>query len=266
MAHLLSGTAFITGAAQGIGLHTALAFANHGIQGLALSDTNDEVLTKSIRDIKEKYPDIEVLQLHVDVRDEKQVQSGIAETVKKFGRLDIAVNNAGIRGPTTNTDGVSEEDFSNLVDINLSGVWRCQREELRVMKNQDDKGPRQGRGRIINIASIFGLFGAPNGLPHTAYIAAKHGVVGLTKADAVIYGRQGIRINAICPSFTRTALLDSILAQGDETPLASELKRSALGRAAKVEEIADCIAFLASPMSSYMQGASLVADGGFTLT
>ncbi|KAI0136625.1 3-oxoacyl-reductase [Xylariales sp. AK1849] len=263
MAPLLSGTAFITGAAQGIGLQTALAFAEHGIQNLALADVNKEVLTASIKSLKERYPNINVLQLHIDVRNEQEVQSGIAEIVEKFGRLDIAVNNAGIRGPVSNTDETGEAAWANLVDVNLTGVWRCQKEELRVMKGQEDKGLREGRGRIINMSSMFGLSVPFNGLPLTAYTAAKHGVVGLTKADAVLYGRQGIRLNAICPGFARTEWFPS----GDATtPLALEVKRSALSRPGEVEEIADCIVFLASPMSSFMQGASLVADGGFTLT
>ncbi|KAI1081785.1 3-oxoacyl-reductase [Whalleya microplaca] len=266
MATLLSGTAFITGAAQGIGLYTAYAFAKHGIQRLALTDFNADVLATAVKELQAKYPDVEILQLQLDVRDGQQVKSAFEEVVKKFGRLDIAVNNAGIRGPIDNTHLVDEADYANLIQTNLNGVWRCEREELAIFMKQENKGIRHGRGVIINTASMFGLFGPPRGLPHTAYTAAKHGVVGMTKADAVQYGEHGIRINAICPGFAKTALTNSVLAQGDATPFAAEIQRCSMKRAGEVDEISDCIVFLASPMSSYMQGAVLVVDGGFTLT
>ncbi|KAF4468480.1 short-chain dehydrogenase reductase sdr [Fusarium albosuccineum] len=242
MAPLLSGSAFITGAAQGIGWNTAKAFASHGIEKLALTDIDNDVLTKAVKELQEQYP---------------KVKKTLEKVVEKFGRLDIAVNNADVRGPINDTHEVSEEDWLNLININLNGVWRCQKEELGIFLKQEDRGLREGRGRIINVASMFGLFSPPRGLPHTAYTAAKHGVVGLTKADAVVYGKQKIRINAVCPG---------VLAQGDATPLAPEVSRSSMGRPAEVEEIADAIAFLGSPLSSFVQGAAFVVHGGFTLT
>ncbi|KAK8133490.1 hypothetical protein PG984_005502 [Apiospora sp. TS-2023a] len=262
MAQLLSGSALITGAASGIGHQTALAFAKYGKAKLALADLDPSALAKSAEAIRVQYPALEILELQMDVRKTAEVKAGFDATVAQFGRLDVAVNNAGIRGPQGNTDQTEESAFDETIDIDLTGVWRCQREALRVMVGQDDQGPREGRGRIINTASIFGLFGPPRGLAHTPYTAAKHGVVGLTKADAVIYGKEGIRINCICPGWTMTPLITD----PDNPKLCQEIERGAVPRPAQVEEIADAMVFLASPLSSFMQGASLVVDGGFTLT
>lgn len=264
MASLLKGSAFITGAASGIGQYTAIAFARHGVTKLALADINFEALEKSNAALKEQFPDVEVLSLRMDVRDMEQVRQGIAETVEKFGRLDIAVNNAGIGGSGRQTHELEDEEWMRVVDVNLQGVYRCQKEELSVMVKQEDLGSREGRGRIINVASMLGLVAPSPRLHHTAYSTAKHGVVGLTKGDANSYGELGIRINAICPGYVETPLLLEIMAQDANSPLAAEIARCPLKRLATMEEVADSITVLASPMSSFMQGASLVVDGGFT--
>lgn len=183
-------------------MHTALAFAKYGIEKLALSDVNIEELNKALEEHQEQFKNVEILKLHIDVRKEGDIESGIRQTIEKFGRLDIAVNNAGIRGPIDNTHTVSEDDWADLIDVNLSGVWRCQKAELRVMKNQEDKGTRQGRGRIINIASMFGLSAPPNGLPHTAYTSAKHGKyrhsasrwLGMTNKKQVLLASQRLML------------------------------------------------------------------------
>ncbi|KAF4784267.1 short-chain dehydrogenase [Colletotrichum scovillei] len=246
MASLLRGAAFITGAASGIGQKTALAFARNGITRLAITDINSQALeaTKSL--LSEKYPSAEVLTLPLNVRDAAEVKAGIAETVSRFGRLDVAVNNAGIAGKGELTHEVDEEEFGGIVDVDLYGVWRCQKEEIRVMLEQEALGVRCGRGAIINVASIFGVVSPSLFMAQTAYSAAKHGVMGLTKSDANNYGRRGIRINAA------------------GSPLSRYVEMTPLQRLGQPEEIADCITFLASDMSSFMQGSGLVADGGFT--
>ncbi|KAK7977070.1 hypothetical protein PG988_004560 [Apiospora saccharicola] len=266
MTKLLSGTAFITGAASGIGYHTGLALAKYGMNNLALADVDRDALARSAKALGEQYPTVQILELLMDVRKTDEVKAGFDALVAQFGRLDVAVHNAGIRGPTSATDQTDEAAWADVVEVNLAGVWRCQREALRVMVGQEDKGPREGRGRIINTASMFGLFAPPRGLSHTPYTAAKHGVVGLTKADAVVYGKQAIRINAICPGWTATPLLQQVIDDPDQPLLNQEIERGAMPRAGHVDEIADAIVFLASPLSSFMQGASLVVDGGFTLT
>ncbi|KAK8025329.1 hypothetical protein PG990_003152 [Apiospora arundinis] len=251
MAKLLSGTAFITGAASGIGYHTALSLAKYGMENVAMTDIDVESLAREAKSVREQCPGIQVLELEMDVRKTEEVKAGLRTIVDQFGRLDVATD---------------EDAWADVIDTNLAGVWRCQREALRVMVGQEDRGAREGRGRIINTASMFGLFAPPHGLSHTPYTAAKHGVVGLTKADAVIYGKQGIRINAICPGWTATPLFQQVIDDPNQPMLNQEIERGAMPRAAHVDEIADAIVFLASPLSSFMQGASLVVDGGFTLT
>lgn len=159
----------------GIGKHTALSFAKYGIQRLALADVNGKQLQSSIESLRERYPDIEVLSLQMNVRSAAEVKSGIAETIKKFGRLDIAVNNAGIGGSGNPTHEVEEEEWARVLDVDLHGVWRCQKEELATMMKQENLGSREGRGCIVNVASMYGVIGMGSYLKHTAYTAAKHG-------------------------------------------------------------------------------------------
>ncbi|KAI1334538.1 3-oxoacyl-reductase [Xylariaceae sp. FL0016] len=265
MTSLLRGSALITGAASGIGQRTALCFAKYGIQRLALADINKGLLTSSINTLRSQYPTVDVVPLEMDVRDISQVRSGIADVAQRFGRLDVAVNNAGVGGSGKNTDAVEEEEWASVLDVNLHGVWRCQREELRVMMRQDDRGPREGRGRIINISSMLGLVGTAEGMSHTAYCTSKHGVIGLTRADATTYGAMGIRINAICPGYVATPLTSHYSESNPDSPLARDIKQTPLKRLADVEEIGDAITLLASPMTSFMQGAAMVIDGGFTV-
>ncbi|KAH8170469.1 enoyl-(Acyl carrier protein) reductase domain-containing protein [Sarocladium implicatum] len=265
MAQLLKGTAFITGAASGIGQACAVAFARYGITKLALADVNFEALQASNADLRKQFPKVEILDLHVDVRRAAEVKRGIQETVERFGRLDVALNNAGLGGSGKQTHEVDEEEWDRVIDVDLNGVRRCQKEEIAVMLKQENLSPREGRGRIINVASMYGLVGPAGMMHHTAYTTAKHGVLGLTKADANSYGGEhGIRINAICPGYVDTPLVRAAMDMGSDSPLAHDIKKTPLERMAAMEEIADSVVFLASPMSSFMQGAALVADGGFT--
>ncbi|KAI9154748.1 Short-chain dehydrogenase srdC [Paramyrothecium foliicola] len=262
MASLLSGSAFVTGAASGIGQAISLAFAKYGINKLAVADANGELLAETIASLKELYPNVEVLPIILDVRNSEQVKAGIAKTVETFGRLDIAVNNAGIPGTGQQTHETPEEEWLRVMDVNLNGVYRCQREEISYMLKQEDLGPRIGRGRIINIASVLGLVAAPPVFHQTSYSTSKHGVIGLTKSDANSYGKQGIRVNAVCPSYTKTKTMDQFLSQVSDTPMHAVIAGLPLSRLALLEEIADSVSLLASPMSSFMQGSCLVVDGG----
>ncbi|KAF4338902.1 dehydrogenase [Fusarium beomiforme] len=279
MVVLLRGSAFITGAAsdsqlrnadlilssQGIGQQTAIAFAQHGVTKLALADVNQEALTISADTLNERFPLVQILSLHLDVRDSTQVKEGIARTISEFGRLDIAVNNAGISGSGRKTHDLEDDEWLRILDVNLQGVYRCQKEELSVMVNQEDLGPRVGRGRIINVGTwyiptlqldLLTVF-----RPGTDRVP---GIIGLTKADANSYGPLGIRINAICPGYVETPLLTNIMSRDPDSPLAVDLARAPLKRLATMEEVADAIVLLATPMNSYMQGSSMICDGGFT--
>ncbi|KAH8881074.1 short-chain dehydrogenase [Thozetella sp. PMI_491] len=264
MAGLIKGAAFITGAASGIGKQTALAFSRHGVQKLALADINGATLQETAKILNDQFPHVQTLCLQLDVSNLQEVKKAIGETVKRFGRLDIAVNNAGVGGAWTKTHEIDEAEWKNVLGIDLHGVWNCQREELAIMLDQEHLGTREGRGVIINVASIYGLVGPSRDLFHTAYTSAKHGVIGLTKADANTYGPDGIRINAVCPGYVETPLLLKSLAGNPKSVIHLEVENTAFKRLGKPEEIADAITFLASPMSSFVQGASLAVDGGFS--
>ncbi|KAG8164402.1 hypothetical protein KVR01_006320 [Diaporthe batatas] len=175
MTSLLRGTAFITGAAKGIGRATAEAFARHGVTRLALADIDTDGLSKTREIIRARCPDATVMELQLDVRQSGQVRDALAEIAKRFGRLDIAVNNAGVAGRGHRTHEMADEEWAGVADIDLFGVWRCQKEELVTMVGQEDLGVREGRGKIINVASMYGLKATGPHLPATPYVASKHG-------------------------------------------------------------------------------------------
>ncbi|RDW77753.1 hypothetical protein BP6252_05806 [Coleophoma cylindrospora] len=262
MASLLRGTAYITGAASGIGQATAFSFAKHGIRAMYLTDVNLKTLASTSSALKAKYPELQIAQSQLDVCDEDAVEASVAEAVKKFSRLDVAVNVAGIGGDGKRTDETGTENWMKVVDVNLHGVWRTQRAQLRAMMKQEDLGARLGRGNIINVASMYGIRAPPEHIPSNSYTASKHGVVGLTKNDAITYGSHKIRINAICPGYVITPLMKKVIASG---AMDNEVVKTPMGRMAAPEEIADSITYLASELASFVTGSQLVVDGGYTV-
>ncbi|KAH7348301.1 3-oxoacyl-reductase [Rhexocercosporidium sp. MPI-PUGE-AT-0058] len=259
---LLKGAAFLTGAATGLGKATAFNLAKHGMKCLALADLNREHLLTTSEAIKSQYPDVEIAYMQVDVRDEEGVNNAVLQAVKRFGRVDVAINFAGIAGTGKATDESEEQAWLKVIDINLNGVWRSQRAELRAMVKQENLGTREGRGNIINVASMYGIIGMPANITASPYSASKHGVLGLTKSDASHYAAQGIRINAICPGYVSTPLLAAAESAGT---MSEEIAKTPMKRMGGVDEIADCLVFMASPMASFMTGSSLVVDGGYTI-
>lgn len=157
------------------------------------------------------------MNLELDTRKEDSVNSAIDQTVKKFGRIDIGINNAGIGGQPKQSIDVELADWENVMAVNLNGVFLCQKAQIRQMLKQEplDPPPRGNRGVIVNVASMLGLTGASPNTPATAYSASKHGVIGLTKTDAMNYARQGIRINAMCPGYVNTPLLQNAVVRLD---------------------------------------------------
>ncbi|UKZ90402.1 uncharacterized protein TrAFT101_005424 [Trichoderma asperellum] len=265
MASLLQGSAFVTGAASGLGEHTAYAFAKYGISKLAITDINLEGLSKVAANIQKEWPGVEVLALQMDVRKGEEVKAALSQIVAKFGRLDIAVNNAGITGKSAQIHELDESDWENVLDVNLHGVHRCQKEELGIMVKQEDLGARRGRGTIINVSSMYGTIGPLSPIHVTAYSTAKHAVMGMTRADASSYAGSNIRINAICPGYVKTPMVnDGNGAENEAHPLHRHAQLTPLRRLGLPEEIADSIVFLASPMSSFVNGFGLVADGGYS--
>jgi len=243
MAADLSGrAALITGAASGIGRASAIAFAAAGAS-VALVDIDAEGLADTAE--AARAPGSRAEALVADVTDLRQVSDAVARAAEVFGRLDAAHNNAGVPGPYVPLDEYEEEDFMRVLQVDLAGVWRCMRAEIRHMRAQRS-------GAIVNTSSMLGAAAMPD---NSAYIAAKHAVHGLTRAAALELGGTGIRVNAIAPGVTRTGMTSAV---SDDL-----LTQVPLGRIAEPEEIAAAVVWLCSPEASYVTGSVLVADGGW---
>jgi NAD(P)-dependent dehydrogenase (short-subunit alcohol dehydrogenase family) len=242
VADLSGNAALITGAASGIGRASALAFAAAGAS-VTLVDIDAEGLADAAAATRAVGPCAEALV--ADVRDLRAVTAAVGRAVEAFGRLDAALNNAGVPGPYVPLDEYSEQDFLQVLQVDLAGVWRCMRAEIRQMRTQRS-------GAIVNMSSMLGAAAMPD---NGAYIAAKHGVHGLTRAAALELGGTGIRVNAIAPGVTRTGMTSAV---SDEL-----LRAVPLGRIAEPAEIAAAAVWLCSPEASYITGSVLVADGGW---
>jgi NAD(P)-dependent dehydrogenase (short-subunit alcohol dehydrogenase family) len=210
-----------------------------------------------VADLDASLPEgVDGLALTTDVTDPVAVDGMVAATVDAYGRLDIAVNSAGVSGVYANTADQEVDEWRRVIDVNLTSVFLCVRAELRQMAGQDPRG-----GVIVNVSSAAGAMGVAGMAP---YAASKHGVIGLTKSAALEYGRKGIRINAVLPGTVRTPMLQRF-AGGDEG--VDQMGRTApLGRVAEAPEIAEAIAFLCTPAASYITGTAFPVDGGALAT
>ncbi|MFD6826854.1 glucose 1-dehydrogenase [Streptomyces sp. NPDC060085] len=239
----------VTGGASGIGAKTAITFAENGAK-VAVVDIDDEAGNTVISKIKMAGGRASFIQ--ADISSERDTEEAVRMTVETFGRLDCAFNNAGIDGMFAPLHEATVDNWNQVLAVNLTGVWLCMRSQIRQML-------LQGSGSIVNTASMLGLVGSPVGL--SAYTAAKHGVIGLTKAAALEYGKRGIRVNAICPGAVRTPMMDSSIRQKIVT---EEELAAPIGRVAETEEIAQSALWLCSDASSFVSGHSLAIDGGGT--
>jgi NAD(P)-dependent dehydrogenase (short-subunit alcohol dehydrogenase family) len=251
MAGRVSGkVALITGGGSGIGRATAILFAREGAK-IVIADYNREGGEQTVKMIKTAGGEASFVEANVAVA--KQAEAMVAKTVEVYGRLDCAFNNAGIEGQMGgNIAECSEENWGRIIAINLTGVFLCMKYELPQML-------KQGGGSIVNTASAAGLIGLPGG---TAYVASKHGVAGLTKSAALEYAKSGIRINAVCPGFIRTAMVERVIDGGsisEESMIAAE----PIGRIGKPEEIANAVLFLSSDDASFVTGLPMPVDGGY---
>ena len=235
----------VTGGGSGIGQATAVAFARQGAKVVIAGRSNAD---ETLRRIKEVGG--EAIFVRTDVSISADVQAVIKATIDKFGRLDVAFNNAGLLPVTAPIVDQTEEDFDKIISVDLKGVFLCMKYEIPEML-------KVGGGSIINCGSIVSLVADPGMAP---YVAAKHGVSGITKGAALEYATQGIRINAIAPAFTETGMTQGWLAD----PQMRELVKSfnAANRIASSDEIAGIVLFLASPMASFVTGATYAVDGG----
>lgn len=243
--------ALVTGGSAGIGKTTALMFAEKGAK-VVIADITVEQGEETVKQIKENGG--EAIFVKCDVSDGKQVQNLIAKTVETFGRLDYAFNNAGIEGTNIPTAEYTEELWDRIININLKGVWLCMKYEIEQMLKQKS-------GAIVNNSSVAGLVGF-QGSP--AYVASKHGVVGLTKTAALEYSKEGIRVNAVCPGVIKTAMVDRVIAGNPETEK-QLMAMEPIGRLGTPEEIAEAVLWLCSDAASFVTGHCLVVDGGFTV-
>ncbi|MBB3930640.1 NAD(P)-dependent dehydrogenase (short-subunit alcohol dehydrogenase family) [Kaistia hirudinis] len=241
-------TVLITGAASGIGRATALAFAEQGAR-IVIGDVG-EGARDTVEQIRAKGG--EAIFQHADVADSASVQSLVNAAVATYGRIDAAFNNAGILPPTADFADMKEEDFDRIISVDLKGVFLCVKYEIQAML-------KTGGGAIVNTASVAGVIADPGMAP---YAAAKHGVVGLTKAAALDYAKRGIRVNAIAPGLIRTPMTERWLADPQFTQ--ALMANSPMGRAAEPEEMAGVVLFLCSPAASFVNGAVWLADGGMT--
>ena len=244
--------ALVTGAASGIGRAAALAFAAAGAR-VVIADVDRAGGEETARLAADDGG--EAMVVDCDVSRAADAEGAVRAAVATWGRLDCAFNNAGIEGVFARTADYSEADWARALAVNLTGIWLCMKYEIRQMLDQ-------GGGAIVNTASTAGLTGAPR-MP--AYAATKHGVIGLTKSAALEYAQRGIRVNAICPGYTQTPMIDRWTA---ERPwLREALQRSEpVGRAAQPAEMAAAALWLCSPAASYVTGVALPVDGGFTAT
>ena len=242
----------ITGAGSGIGATSASLLAKHKALVL-VSDLNVEKARQVADKIKSAGGN--AIAIQVDVSKYTEVESLISKTVKDHGKLDIMINNAGIGGENQKkTAEHTLEDWDNVIAVNQSGVFYCMKFALGQMM-------KQGYGNIINIASLAGL--KPSGY-NLSYSASKFAVVGMTKSAALEYGRKNIRINAVCPGYTHSALLDKLLASRSD--MEDTLKQLIpMGRFGEADEIAEAVLWLASDKSKYVTGQTITLDGGTSL-
>ena len=244
---LRSKVGIVTGGTSGIGRDTAVLFAKAGAK-VVVAGRREAEGKETIDLIHSAGAD--GFFVKTDVSQAAEVDKLVRKTVEKFGRLDIAFNNAGIEGSLTPIAEQSEEDWDSTIDINLKGVWLCLKYELKLMLKQG------GGGAIVNMASVAGLIGSSG---FATYCASKHGVMGLTKSAALETARSGIRINCVCPAVIETPMGERIFGAIREYAVGLH----PIGRFGKPMEVAEAVLWMCSDHASFMTGQSLVLDGGF---
>lgn len=245
--------AIITGATSGIGMVAAQQLAAEGARVVLAARRADrgKALVEEIN-----AAGGEALFVQTDVARREDIARMVAETVETYGRLDYAFNNAGIVGSGyTDTADIAEADWDRIMSVNVTGVWPCMKHEIPEML-------KTGGGAIVNNASIYGLRGSHIGAAD--YIASKHAVMGLTKTAAVDYAKRGIRINAVCPGFTHSEMVDSFQDSNPTDFERSILPRVPMGRVAETEEVTSAVLWMLSDEASFMTGQAIVPDGGWT--
>ncbi|MFQ3219407.1 MAG: NAD(P)-dependent dehydrogenase (short-subunit alcohol dehydrogenase family) [Paraglaciecola sp.] len=241
----------ITGGASGIGEYTAILLAKRGAK-VTLGDLNQIAGNALAQRINDDGGQAQFITLDVSQAD--SVAAFFQQAITAMGPIDVAINSAGIDHVPKPMLEVDDAVFHQNIAVNLAGVWYCMKQEIAHMLEN-------GGGHVINLASVAGIRAAPT---LSAYSAAKHGVMGLTKSAAVEYARANIRFNAVCPSFIRTPMVENVLANVDERVRQAMIKANPMKRLGEPQEVAAALAWLCTDESSFMTGQSVVLDGGMT--
>jgi NAD(P)-dependent dehydrogenase (short-subunit alcohol dehydrogenase family) len=254
MKRLDGKTCIVTGGAHGIGKATCLRLAEEGAS-VAIVDIEDEDGQAPRDAIREQGGTAEYW--HLDVTDEDAVEKVFGEVADTFGGIDVVVNNAGISGADKPTDEVSAEEWRKVMDVNVNGVFYGTKAAIPHMR-------KNGGGSIVNLSSIYGIVGAPDIPP---YHASKGAVREMSKTDAVLYAKEGIRVNSVHPGFIWTPLVQAMAEESEDGPEAFRAHLDELhpvGHVGEPDDIAAGIAYLASDDSKFVTGSELVIDGGYT--
>ena len=252
MSEFQNDVAVVTGAGSGIGQDIAVEFAAEGAR-VVVGDVDRDGGEDTVETIENAGG--EAVFVDADVTDVDAMRRMVEVAVEEYGQLDYGINNAGIGGPSATTGEYGEASWQRVIDVNLSGVWRSMKAELEHLTEQDEGGA------IVNVASILGLVGFASA---PAYVAAKHGVVGLTKTAALEYAEQDVRVNAVCPGFVETPLLEEGGITTDPETRSQIESLHAMNRLGRPEEVTAAVLWACSDGASFLTGEEITVDGGYT--